>query len=164
VQAGDYGVVRTAGWAGTLIRWVTRSTVNHAFIYVDGQVIEGRPAGAGYASLAGYPVVEWSHLPLTDEQRAAIVARAKSHIGAPYSWVDVVAIGLADLFGWHIPATVRARLGRKDRLMCSQLVDLSYHEAGVELFDDGRIPGDVSPGDLLELIQRTPAPSEGAPA
>jgi hypothetical protein len=37
--------------------------------------------------------------------------------------------------------------------MCSQLVDLSYHEAGVELFDDGRIPGDVSPGDLLDLIQ-----------
>jgi hypothetical protein len=153
MQPGDFGVVRTTGWAGTLIRWVTRSKVNHAFILVDGQVIEGRPAGAGYASLKSYPVVEWSHLPLTDEQRAAIVARAKAHIGAPYSWVDVVAIGLADLFGWHVPVSVRQRLARKDRLMCSQLVDLCYHEAGIELFTDGRPPGDVSPGDLLLLIE-----------
>jgi hypothetical protein len=37
-------------------------------------------------------------------------------------------------------------------MICSQLVDEAYLRAGVHLFDDGRDPGDVTPGDLLYVI------------
>ena len=154
-QPGDYFVVRTNGWAGVLIRWVTRSTVNHAGILVNGgAVVEARPAGAGYAAARDYTAATWSHFPLTDAQRVAIIGAANGLVGTPYSWVDCACVGLADLFGINVPEPVRKRLRRRDRLMCSQLVDTAYLDAGVHLFSDGRIPGAVSPGDLLNLIPK----------
>jgi uncharacterized protein YycO len=152
MEPGDYGVVTTTGWAARLIQAVTRSRYNHAFIYVgNGQVIEGRPAGAGYANLSAYPDVLWSTVPLNPLEREHIVAAAVKVIGTPYSWVDCVAIGIADLVGWRAPQSVHDRLNRRDRLMCSQLVDSCYLAAGVHLFTDGRVPGDVAPSDLAEL-------------
>ena len=38
-------------------------------------------------------------------------------------------------------------------MICSQLVDEAYKRAGVQLFDDNRLPGDVDPNDLWELIK-----------
>jgi cell wall-associated NlpC family hydrolase len=84
------------------------------------------------------------------------VSAARSLIGTPYSWADCACIGLADLFGWHVPGPVRERLSRRGHLMCSQLVDTAYLIAGIHLFPDGRIPGDVSPGDELHLIEGQP--------
>ncbi len=150
-EPGDFLVVRTSGWAGRLIRWVTRSTVNHAGILVhDGRIIEARPSGAGYA--APPPDALWSHLPLTDEERGRIIAAATRFVGRPYSWLDCLCIGLADRFGTHVPTAVRNRLQRPDRMICSQLVDSAYLDAGVHLFADGRDPGAVSPEDLRVVI------------
>jgi len=151
---GAFGVVRTNGWPAWGIRLVTRSTVNHAFVHVGGgRIVEARPGGATYGTVAAYPDAVWSHLPLTSKQGADVAAAAESLIGTPYSWVDCAAIGLADTLGWHVPEAVRRRLNRRDRLMCSQLVDTAYARAGVQLFNDGRVPGDVSPQDLLLLIR-----------
>ena len=153
---GAFGVVRTNGWAARGIRWVTRSDVNHAFVHVgDGQIIEARPSGAGYNHVESYPGALWSTLP-DKAAGAKVAAAAVSLIGTPYSWVDCAAIGLADTFGWHVPRVVRARLARADRMMCSQLVDEAYRRAGIELFSDGRIPGDVAPNDLERLIGAKP--------
>lgn len=158
---GAFGVVRTNGWVAWAIRKVTRSEVNHAFVYVgNGEIVEANPSGAAWASVDEYPNAIWSHMPLTTQQRHAIANAATSLVGTPYSWVDDACIGLADLFGWHVPEPVRHRLNRRDRLMCSQLVDVAYSKAGVHLFPDGRIPGDVSPGDLLRLIDGQPASSQ----
>lgn len=149
---GDFGVVTTSGWAARLIQTVTRSHYNHAFIYAgNGRIIEARPSGAGYGTL-DYPAVLWSNVPLNPLERDNVVAAAVKMIGTPYSWVDCAAIGIADLFGQHIPELVRKRLNRRDRLMCSQLVDTAYLLAGVHLFSDGRVPGDVSPADLALLV------------
>ena len=153
---GDYCVVATPGVIAWLIRAVTRSTVNHAFILTDpAEIIEADPSGAQQAILAKYDGMyqAWSDMDLSPTVRAAIIDHALDHVGDPYSWLDDACIGLADLFGWHVPAWVRRRLARTDRLMCSQLVDIAYLEAGVHLFSDGRIPGDVAPSDLLALIQ-----------
>jgi hypothetical protein len=84
---------------------------------------------------------------------SAIAHAAWALIGTPYSWVDDACIGLADLFGWHVPQAVRSRLNRRTRLMCSQLVDVAYRDAGITLFRDGRVPGDVAPADLLDVIR-----------
>lgn len=168
-QPGDYGVVTTNGWAARLIQAVTRSHYNHAFIYVgDGTIIEGRPSGAGYASLASYPNVLWSTVPLTPAQRTGIVAAATALIGTPYSWVDCAAIGVAHLIRLHVPTVIRRnlswvwdpvkhRLHRVDRLECAQLVDLTYEQNRAALFADHRDPGDVAPSDLADLaLKGTP--------
>jgi len=153
-EVGEFGVVRTDGWAGLGIRLVTRSTVNHAFVCVgDGLIVEAQPAGARLAQASLYPGALWSGPGLTAGRGEAIAAAARALVGTPYSWVDCAAIGLTDLFGWHVPETVRRRLNRRDRLMCSQLCDEAYRRAGVQLFADGRIPGDCSPADLLALIR-----------
>ncbi|MGZ4587718.1 MAG: hypothetical protein ACXVX9_07930 [Mycobacteriaceae bacterium] len=155
---GAFGVSATSGWKAWVIRAVTRSAVNHAFVYVgNGQIVEANPSGAAVGNVDEYPHTIWSHMALTTQQRHAIANAADTLVGTPYSWVDDACIGLADLFGWHVPEPVRARLSRRSRLMCSQLVDVAYSKAGVHLFPDGRIPGDVSPGDLLHLIEGQPA-------
>jgi uncharacterized protein YycO len=163
-ELGAFGVTATAGWKAWVIRKVTRSAVNHAFVYVGhGHIVEANPSGAALSEASKYPDAIWSTMPLTQDQRERIVvasigATTANHgRGIPYSWVDVACIGLADLFGWHIPPTVRNRLNRRDRLMCSQLVDTEYLAAGVHLEADGRVPGDVAPSDLLDLIEHESA-------
>ena len=156
-QLGDYFVVRTTGWAAWGIRLVTASPVNHAGVYVgNGLIVEAESAGARMVHASIYPDAIWSHLDLTPAQRRSIGEAAKAKIGTPYSWLDDAAIGAAKLLGRALPAFVRDRLKSKGRLMCSQLVDVCYHEAGVDLFTDGRYPGDVSPGDLYDLIEASP--------
>jgi cell wall-associated NlpC family hydrolase len=150
-ELGDFFVIRSDGWGGRLIRWGTRSNVNHAGLYVGaGLVVEAQPSGATVAPMPDHAV--WSDLPLTDLEREAIVRESRRLLGTPYSWIDVVCIGLAKTFGVHVPGPVRRRLARRDELMCSQLVDTAYLNAGIHLYDDGRWPGDVSPSDLLDLI------------
>ena len=149
---GAFGVTATNGWKAWVIRAVTRSTVNHAFVAVgNGRIIEANPFGADLGWVGEYPHAIWSDAP-PDGKGPAVAAAAIRLKGTPYSWIDDACIGLADVFGWHVPEPVRKRLTRRTRLMCSQLVDTAYRDAGLELFHDGRIAGDVSPGDLLDVI------------
>lgn len=152
---GDFATVRTHGTVGWLIRLVTRAKVNHAMLLVrPGWVIEAQGNGATLTPLTYYDGYDlhWSALPLTDDERARVVKAALTHLGAPYSFVDDACIALARIFGVHVPQAVRNRLQGTDHLMCSQLVDVAYSEAGIPLFDDGRLAGDVTPGDLDDLI------------
>lgn len=156
MQPGDFCCVATNGLPARLIRWATRSTVNHAFILTEpGRVMEADPGGAHEVDLSNYDGLYqcWSDMDLSPLVRAKIVDAARSHEGAEYSWVDDACIGLTRLFGVHVPPWVRKRLADPKRLMCSQLVDIAYTEAGVPLFADGRLPGDVAPSDLLLLIE-----------
>lgn len=165
MQPGDYCVVATTGIMARLIRLVTRSSVNHAFILVGpGRIIEADPGGAVETNLANYNGLYqvWSDMDLSPLVRAKIVDAAHSHIGAPYSWLDDLCIGLTHLFGVHVPTSVRRRLANPKRLECSQLIDQCYLDAGIHLFsgDRSRIPGDVAPGDLLALILTHTQPTE----
>lgn len=150
---GDFGVTACGGLMGRLIRWATRSSVNHAFVYItDGRVVEGDPHGARYNTADSYPNAVWSNLPLTDLQRAQISIWAVAHLGTPYSWLDDVEIGLTKLFDWS-PRWMRRRLASDRTLMCSQLVAAAYEAAGIDLFPN-RPNGSVTPGDLAGLIGR----------
>lgn len=147
---------------------MTASPVNHSILYVgNGMIVEAQPNGAVLRHASNYPDTVWSHMDLPPAQRAAIAVAAKAKTkwkqnpdgtwrGVPYSWLDDAAIGAAKLLGHALPPFVRRRLSRPDRLQCAQLVDVCYHEAGVDLFTDGRYPGDVSPGDLFDLIEASP--------
>jgi hypothetical protein len=154
-KPGDFGVVRTPGLAGAIIRLATRSPVNHAFVYIGadhgalgGYIVEAAPGGVRKV-INPYGRVRWSSLELTDGQRASICLAAKATIGRPYNWLDILALG-ADAFGWRWPSQWR-RLNRTDRLICSQDVAFSYLGSYGPLIA-GKTPNQVTPGDLLVLI------------
>jgi hypothetical protein len=169
-KPGDFFVTRgtSTHWRDQLmcfvIQWGTASNVNHAGICIPGgQVVEARPGGAGYAPLSDYQGANtrWSSLPLTTQQRDDISKAAVSLVGTPYGWLDVIAIAIAQKrLGAHLDVTKPMdqqpwwyqRIGRTDRLICSELVDLAYFQSGDHLFDDGRPFGLVSPADLERIV------------
>ena len=154
---GDLFVVRTHGWAARAIQVFTNSWANHAGIVTDnsGATVEAQPQGAEMGNLSTYAgdrILVGSPVELTSQQRAAISTAALRLQGTPYSWLDIVSLALLQL---HIrPGFIRRRVARQDRLICSQLVDLCYLQAGVHLFSDGRDPSDVTPGDLANLLTK----------
>jgi cell wall-associated NlpC family hydrolase len=169
-KPGDFFVTESLSteWRGQLmayaIQFGTKSHVNHAGLYIGGnQIIEARPDGAGYAPLSEYQSrnTVWSALPLTDTQRTDIANAATTLIGTPYGWPDAIAIALAQpRLGRHLDTTKPLdqqpwwykRIAREDRLICSQLVDYAHYLGGVNLYDDGRPFGLVSPADLEKLV------------
>lgn len=168
---GTIGVVSTAHAASLLTRftsWVirfdTESPVNHAFVYVGkGQILEARPRGSGFSRWDFYPGTIWlASIKPPDKPAVVQAAEALKLCGIPYNWLDLVAIGIAQR-RWspelqqqwdagHEPWWVK-RVSDDGRLICSQLCDLYYRRLGRRLFNDGRLSGLVSPGDLLALNQ-----------
>lgn len=151
-RVGDYGTVRTSGVPAALIRLGTRSPVNHAFIYAgNGRIVEAQPGGAVWTELH-YTNIHWSDHFLTRDQRWSIAKAAHSMLGTRYGWADIAALSFA-CAGIRSHA-IDKRIERTDRLICSQLVDKAYELAGLHLFTDGRLPGEVTPGDLYNLAPK----------
>lgn len=179
VNTGDNFVARAIRWfTGTKDqygRW-NDAKVNHAFIYVgiiagydEPQIVESNPGGAVFSpwNKYGKRAVWLTHLDesgtglpvfLSPQNRYAIVSWARSFAikKVGYSYLDIVAIALAqrrigEPIDPHNPPWWVKRLADPRHLICSQLVDYAYEKAGVHLFSDGRLPGLVSPADLLSL-------------
>lgn len=155
-RAGDFGVVHVSGEGGKLIRagqWLNGSgyrDYEHAFMYVGrGEVIEAQPSGARIDQLTTQRVL-WSHYNLTMAQRLSLVRIADSLVGTPYSWPDYFALA-ARRFRVPVPG-LHKYIADSGHMICSQLVDYCYQKAGIQLFNDGRWPGDVTPADLANLI------------
>lgn len=158
---GDIGVVKIPGHVGELIRLGqflndgVYADYEHAFVHVGGgQVVEGRPSGAGYAPLAAYPAAVY--LPCPDQYRDAVRAAAIALIGTPYSYVDYFALAAVH---FHLPlssALLRQYVADSGHMICSQLADEAARRGDWQLFDDGRLPGDVTPADLYGLITGLP--------
>jgi cell wall-associated NlpC family hydrolase len=155
-QPGDFGVTYIPGFGGWTIWALQRlagcgraSRYEHAFIVTFGDhIIQAEPGGAAGGNLPAEAA--YSHFPLTNVQRFAIVAAAGEMVGTPYSWLDYVAIAAERL---RLPSKrLRRYVGASGHMICSQLVDEAYRRAGVALFADGRNPGSVTPGDLAKLI------------
>lgn len=154
------------------------SRYSHSGIVVDsdGTVVEAEPGGARIGHLSAYagqpllvcdgPVqsaVQSHHMwtggvgytasalspPLGIYERNlrnAVAQLARKLVGTPYSALDYLALGLLHL---HLPSTwVRRRVETSGHLICSALCDRAYARAGIHLFDDGRLSGDVMPADL----------------
>lgn len=169
-QAGDYVCVPISGDAGKAIsigEWLNGDGFNvydHVEIYVDGHdehAPYGYTLGAypGGARLVPVPCPPWKipqglwssgHFDLTTDQRNDIVKQALACKGIPYSALDYFALAAHRL---RIPAPeLKTYIQSTKHLICSQLVDLCYGNAGVHLFSDNRWPGYVTPADLANLI------------
>src|SRR5260221_5469305 len=161
---GDFAVVSAGGTAGKLVAWGERlngsafSQYQHAFIYVGlGKVIQAEPTGACIRPLTGHTRELWSTgiITLTGTQRAAIVNTAHRYAAAKtdYSFLDYLALA-AHRFRIPVPG-LRWLIRRTRHMICSQLVDRCYADAGIHLFADVW-EGYVTPADLAQLLSVTP--------
>jgi hypothetical protein len=171
-QPGDFACLPMGGTSGKLItlgEWLNGdgfSVYDHAEVYVGmpdenakyGYTMGAYPEGAHlvplpekFSSTDGYL---WStgKLDISDAQRGLIVATAMACKGIPYSWLDYFALAAHRL---HVPfPRAKEIITSSESMICSQLVDYCYMQAGVHLFRDGRLPGDVTPADLANLLER----------
>lgn len=177
LMSGDILLLQIKGWIGWLV-WLMQainrdtSRWTHAAIVLnDGTVFEAQPGGAVITSLSEYAdrpgaVVryyqspchgrpsEYELLPLAPHmnplRREDIDATARREIGIGYNWGTYVYLALYR-FGVR-PEWLKRRVQRDERMICSQAVDLVYSLCNLALFADGRMPYDVTPGDLARLV------------
>lgn len=156
---GDIGLTKIGGFAGAFVnfgQWFVGdfAPVQHALIYVgNGRVVQAMPSGAELIRLEdASPVVKWSTGLIEPKpwQRLKIVEEALGLVGTPYSFLDYFSLTLARL-GIR-PQWVVDRVVSSGHLICSQLVDLAYERAGIDLFPD-TFPGDTTPGDIWNLLK-----------
>jgi len=150
-RIGDYGVVRTGGFFGKLIRLGTISRWNHAFIYVgNGKIVEANPTGVALSNLSDYPLVAWNqHEELSAEQRNAIVYHANLAIGRPYNFGIIFMLAFRALGVKIFPKKFLHYLANHAGYICSELVAECYQKAGFPVCAN---PDVCNPGDLAERL------------
>lgn len=152
-NAGDIGLTRIHGFTGF---WISlgqllngdASRYTHAFVVLDDDtLIEAQPGGAVIRPLSEYDGedVLYSKFDLTDEQRATIVATARSLEGTPYSFLDYLFLALYRI-RIRVPWITR-RVESNKHMICSQLAEYCYEEAGWDIIP-GTMPNYVTPGKL----------------
>ncbi|TJZ44481.1 hypothetical protein FCH28_29490 [Streptomyces piniterrae] len=157
---GDIGLTQISGVTGRLIRlgqWLNGdgfADYQHAFLVLpDNRLLEAVPGGARIRSLSEYTGANALYVcpeGLTEQQRSAICDAATRYIGVPYSFLDYLAIAT---HRFHLPVPgLRRYIASTRHMICSQLVDQCYLDAGVHLFADGRWPGYVTPMALYKLL------------
>lgn len=160
-RPGDYFLTQIGGPVGLAIRvaqglcgdW---SRYTHAGVILDdGTIIAAQPGGARIeplSSIASKKHLALGQMPLTMAERAEVVAVARSFEGVPYSFLNYLSLTLVTL-GIR-PKWLLRYVAGTGHVICSQLVDKVYPLATygrVNLFDDGRFAGDVTPGDLAHV-------------
>lgn len=158
-RTGQFGVVRTKGFVPWMIRLFTRSQVNHAYVYIsETYIVEAQRIGAVMAKATKYAESERaeSNFWLMPDEAHDISREAQRLLGRPYGFLDILCITLA-LFGLRYKWLL-ARVESSRTLICSQLVDRAYDNAGCHLYSDGRPDGLVTPGDLLMFLAQDHLP------
>ena len=176
LKPGDIILLQIKGWVGRavwLMQLINRdaSKWTHVGIVLpDGKLFEAQPGGAVISSLADYAgrpaaIVTKYQRPkhgipteyeladlaphLTDFKREEISRTAANLLDVGYNWGTYVYLALYRV-GVR-PKWLKQRVQDDDRLICSQAADLVYSLCNIALFADGRMPYDVTPGDLARL-------------
>lgn len=175
-QPGDIVLLRISGLVGGLV-WLLQalngdlSKWTHAGVMLpDDQIFEAQPGGAVISPWAKYEgrefdIVQYQQVPanprgfphsgdrepliLTHTQRERIVNTAYLYEGSPYNWSTYLYLA-AFRVGIR-PEWLKRRVQRPDKFICSQAADGIYTESIIHLFNDGRFPCDIAPGDLGRL-------------
>lgn len=157
-KPGDIGFTRIEGVLGKFVylaQWFNgdRSRWTHVFLVLsDEYVFEARPGGAAILPMSDYDhrEVHFVSPHLTSSQRARIVAEARMLVGTPYSFMDYFALFLQRT--GLCRGLTRRYVKDSGHMICSQAVDEAYRRAGIHLFEDGRPPQEVTPGDLARVF------------
>lgn len=166
--ACDVFLTRGSGFVSRGIRFFTRrfgesrTQVNHVGIIVEPGTLHSamgvealtkvkrHPLGR-YAKQQSTGVAVYRPTNLTDDEIAAIVAKADSYVGQDYGWFKIVT-HLAD---WALlGAYVFRRLTDDDRYpICSWVVAYAFAEADKTF---GVQPGAASPDDIWDFVTANP--------
>lgn len=157
--AGLIGLTHVHGEVGKFIefgQWMNGDgfrSWEHAFVSLgNGLLIQAEPGGAKVAHVEMYPVIHWCEniaAQYTAEQLLVVADAAKHYIGVPYSFLDYGALAVHRL---RIPVPgLKHYVADTGHMICSQLADQAYHDAGLPLFKDGRWPGYVTPLAIYNL-------------
>lgn len=156
---GDIGFATIPGRVGwwvnvgqALLRDSARWT--HVFLVLQGgMVVEAMPSGARVRPVDLTADCAYARLPLTEDQRAQIHDVGWQLAGTPYSFADYAALAAWE---WGLPGrqALRSYVRDSGHMICSQLVDHALAQVGFHLFDDGRLPQDVTPGDVFYATER----------
>lgn len=84
----------------------------------------------------------------------AVAIAARDFVGTPYDFATYAAIPLYRA-GWRTKM-MESIIAGTDNMMCSRLVDAALAAASYHLFDDGRLPGNVTPSELYRQLRRLP--------
>ena len=159
---GDIGLTEIQGVVGGLVRLLQYlngdfAKPTHVYVVLDDEkVFEAQPGGAVITPLSEYDARwrEYVAVDLTPEQRMRIVSRARTYVGTGYNWTTYFYLAA---YRFHFrPKWLKRRVQNDERLICSQAADKIYADEGVHLFNDGRMPYDLTPGDLGRLPTWTP--------
>lgn len=149
-----------------------RSRVDHVFVVTDAQkalylpssmvtdqdamCVEAMPRGARHVSIEDRWTDRYAYirLPLESTPAGAIAEQAKALIGTPYSFLDWLALAarhrhLDPMASSALNKAIRRRVTDSGHMVCSQLADQALTRAGVQVFADGRLSQDVTPGALF---------------
>lgn len=166
-NVGQFVLIKGYDWEGRLVRfaeWLRGDskqssprkypTYSHAGVIVDdeGTIVQAEPGGARYGNIhdydfEGYVISDWD---LPEVKLNAIAGQARQLIGVPYSFLDYVSLVA---LRFHIrPKWLLNYVANSKHLICSQLVDVAFNNAGVQMFNDNRFPGDVDPENLALVL------------
>jgi hypothetical protein len=87
-------------------------------------------------------------------QDAEVALKARGYVGTPYSFADYAAIA-----GVHFGIAngpIRRYVTSSKHMICSQLADQTMSDAGWHVFNDGRLPQDVTPAALHAQMRKMP--------
>jgi len=87
-------------------------------------------------------------------QAEGVAWHARRYIGVPYSFADYAAIA-----GVHFGiknGPIRRYVTTSKHMICSQLADQAMSDAGFHVFDDERLPQDVTPAALYVRLRELP--------
>lgn len=164
-KRGDFFITVSRSRIGAIVRFLQAlvgdyTIFTHAGMVVTDQdseghqdIVEAMPGKAKLSDLSKYrddPNTIYSRFDLTDAQRDALVQHALSYVGTQYAWSEYLFLALAH-WGWRT-GWIKKYIKNSGHMICSQLVSQVYTDAGINLFTDGRIPEEVVPGDLANLL------------
>jgi hypothetical protein len=128
---GGYGCVDTGtGFFSTAIKMLTHSPVSHAFIVLNsktGDILEAEPNGTKVGNLSEYvhrELVFSTDTVLSDKvSMIQMVAFAKSLVGTPYGFSDILYLGMELTLGpERSPKWLLNQVIDESSMICSQEV------------------------------------------
>lgn len=143
----------------TRIQWiVAAATVSPAFHVVlglgDGMVLSATPAGVRVEPEEQHAGALWSRFPLTPTQADGAAEWGLARAGRPYNWLSDAIITLEAFTPLRAPRRLNERASRDHRYTCSQFADAALRfGAGFHVFDDGRLPGQVTPASFVPVFR-----------
>lgn len=156
---GDVGFSKITGLTGLFVRFGQfivgdDSPFTHVFVVTNtnpGLVLEAMPNGMRTRVFTGAEVgVAYARLPLSDEQRRMVPLVSKQFENVKYGFSAYLYLFLNRFGG--APARLKRYIETNGRMICSQTADEFLRRLNYHVFNDGRMPHDVTPGDLFNEL------------